>query len=269
MHSPFAPGPRHARRRSRRRSPLARSARWAAQNASFALLALSIVAVMVALGSLMASPTRQVQADQLAGSEAQWITLRSHAPADILAAVRQSRLFKQNRSGTGDFLKDLSRLGLPVLVQQVHAGTGAQPRDCYDVPILDATGATGVTGGSGGTMGVAVAWLNPARTAISVGYIRAYDVPQRWPATVSADQAVRIVAAEHRIGMRSGASPQLVYFPFDFEVQWRGQLHWTAGGELADSPIWLVPGADGQEHFVGVDGHAYHLADLPLDPRVK
>jgi len=237
--------------------------RWAAQNVGFALLGLSVAAILLAFGSLMASPARHAQADRLASSEPQWIALKSHAPADIIAAVRQSRLFNQNLSGNGDFLKDLSQLGTPVLVQQVHAGKGAQPRDCYDVPILDATGATG------GTMGVAVAWLNPARTAISVGYLRAYDVPQRWPATVGADQAVRIVVAEHRTGVRSGTSPQLVYFPFDFQSQWRGQLHWTAGGELADNPIWLVPGADGQEHFVGVDGHAYHPADLPLDPRAK
>lgn len=33
-------------------------------------------------------------------------------------------------------------------------------------------------------------------------------------------------------------------------------------------PIWLVPGADGQDHIVGADGRAYYLKDLPIAAQV-
>ena len=248
----------HHRRRSSR---LIRAARWLGGNAAFVLLAASVFLVLAVIGLAARGPA-QASGSTPAASGPQWIALKSQAPGDILAAVRQSPLFTVNRSDNGDHLKDLSRVGVPQLVTELRLTPGSQGADCYAVPILDASGAT---------VGVAVAWLNPAHTAIYVGYIRSYDVPlARWTGTLpSADQAVAIVRTQHHTGLRAHTHPQLVYFPFDFQGQQTGRVHWTAGGEGPDTPIWLVPGADGHDHLVGTDGRAYSVSELPVSPLAR
>jgi hypothetical protein len=238
---------------------MVRALRWVWGKAAFALLGVSILIFVGAMavaaggapvGAVGAAPT---------SSGPQWIALKSEAPGDILAAVRQSRLFNVNRSENGDYLKDLSHLDVPRLVTELRLSASSQGIDCYVVPILDR---------SGNTVGAAVAWLNPAHTATYVGYIRAYDAPLlAWTGTLpSSAQAVRITQVHHHIGLRAAAQPRLVYFPFDFHGRWAGTVKWNAGGEGPDTPVWLVPGADGKDHVVGADGHAYYVRELPISP---
>jgi hypothetical protein len=235
-------------------------------NAAFGLLGISVVFLVAAMGlaarNAPAQAVGQLSAATGPQTQPQWIALKSEAPGDILAAVRQSRLFTVNRSGNGDHLKDVSQVGTPQLVMELRLSATSQGVDCYVVPILDGSGTTGHT------VGAAVAWLNPAHTALDVGYIRAYDVPQAaWTGTLpSADGAEAIVRAQHHAGLRQGAQPQLIYFPFDFQGRWSGRVKWSAGGEGPDTPVWLVAGDDGQDHVVGRDGHAYLVRELPMSP---
>jgi hypothetical protein len=256
---------RAARQRPRhgQSSRAARVARWLGGNAAFGLLAITVVFLIAAMGlaarNAPAHAVGQPSAATGQQTQPQWIALKSEAPGDIVAAVRQSRLFTVNRAGNGDHLTDVSHVGTPQFVRELRRSATSPGVDCYVVPILDGSGTTG---------GAAVAWLNPAHTAIYVGYIRAYDVPlASWTGTLpGADGAVGIVRAQHHAGLRKGAQPQLIYFPFDFQGRWSGRVTWSAGGEGPDTPVWLVAGDDGQDHVVGRDGHAYLVSELPLSP---
>lgn len=188
-----------------------------------------------------------------------WIPLRSTAAADVLAAARQSSLFQQNLAGGGDHVSDLSRLGSPVLVRalQPAGAVAGQYPDFYVVPILNASGAA---------TDAAELELNPAHTAINVIAIVTYGQPHAHGAIArqTASAAVAAVGAQQHSALRPGAAARLVYFPADAAAQETGQVTWTGGGEFPADPIWLVPGADGRDHLVGIDGRTYYPNQLPM-----
>jgi hypothetical protein len=193
-----------------------------------------------------------------------WIPLRSSASADILAAARQSTLFAENRSDSGDHAHDLTRLGSPVFVQAMQpvgaaapSGAGAVWPDFYVIPILDV---------QGNTTDAAEAQLNPTHTALHVIAIVTYTHP-RPAGTVTAvtmADAVAAVAAQAHTTVRAGSQPRLVYVPIDAAAQETGKIVWTAGGESPADPLWLIPGADGQDRVVGNDSRLYTATQLPV-----
>lgn len=265
-----APDARRSRT-ARRRSIQANGRRWLTWsnvfgNASFLLLGLAVIAVVGALAAgcqpspgsgakpgstpaASATPTTQAESGE-------WIALRSTAAADILAAARQSSLFRGDQSESGDHA-DLSRLGAPVFVRAIQppgAPAGLYP-DFYVVPVLDASGAA---------TDAAELELNPTHTAIQVIAIVTYSQPHADGAIASltASAAIAAVSAQQHSAPRAGTSPQLVYFPADPTAQQTGA--WTGGGAFPADPIWLVPGADGHDHLVGDDGRVYDPEQLPL-----
>lgn len=269
--------PRDARRQAPRTGRNGRTARKPTGgslllgNATFLLLGLALLAVggaIVAMGrqtptgsAAGAGATTHASAQRATTTQASsgdWIPLRSNAPADILAAARQSSLFQQNLAGSGDHVSDLSRLGQPALVlamQPPGAAVGQYP-DFYVVPILDT---------SGQATDAAELALNPSHTAIQVIAIVTYSQPHPHGviARMTSSTALAAISARH-VALASGASPRLVYFPADATAQETGQVTWTGGGEYPADPIWLVPGADGSDHVVGVDGRVYSPAQLPM-----
>lgn len=243
-------------------------------NAAFLLLGLAVLMLGAALvvtsqrlpvssaasaGSSSTTDPAGSRAVQAQASPGGWIPLRSTAPADILAAARQSSLFQENLAGSGDHVSSLSRLGPPVLVRALQppgAAAGQYP-DFYVVPILNASGAA---------TDAAELALNQAHTAIQVIAIVTYSQPHPHGAIArqTAATAVAAVGAQQHSALRPGASPQLIYFPADAAAQETGQVTWTGGGEFPADPIWLVPGTDGRDHLVGVDGRTYSPQQLPL-----
>lgn len=112
---------------------------------------------------------------------------------------------------------------------------------------------------------VMLAMLNQAHTAIYAGGIGGYDSPVFPSALVSASQAVSIVERRQHTTLRAGTQPALVYLAgYNTGGVETGQVNWNAGGGGPQNPIWLIPGTDGQDHFVGTGGNAYTLAQLPL-----
>lgn len=189
-----------------------------------------------------------------------WIKLHSEAPGDIVAAARQSPLFTVDRSGNGDYVKDLSHLGTPQLVRALHAATGPAMPDFYVVPVDD---------GAGNTVAAAELQLDAGHGSVLVTAIVTYTKPHAHDALARVDQAAAVsaVAAQHHTALRAGARPELVYFPVDAAAQQTGQIKWVSGGEYPADPLWLVPGADGQDHVVGADGHVFSTAELPISSR--
>ena len=244
---------------------LRHAGRWLAGNAVFGLLALAALATLAALGlAARGAPAGAASTAPGAGPTGPagpaapvWIPLRAQTAPAILAAVRASPLFHVHRADPGDHLRDVSRLGAPVLVTELPGPGGATPQDAYVVPIHDA---------HGGTVGVAVAWLTPDHAAVYVGYLRTYDVSvPAWPwALPGAGRVAAAVAARAPGGWRPGAAPRLVYFPVAPRARDAGPGRWTGGGAGPDDPVWLVAGADGRALVLGTDGRVYPLSALPV-----
>ena len=185
-----------------------------------------------------------------------WIPLASTAPADIVAAARKSPLIMTVSSGQGDTV-DVTRLGTPVLVRAYLISSSNPLPDYYDIPARDASGAT---------IGVVLCTLNSQHTAISVDDIVGYSSPRSAGTitTLSAQDAVNAVSSQTHVAPRAGAAAELIYFPFDQMAEDTGKINWKAGGNTPYDPMWLVPGADGQDHLVGSDGHVYAPSQLPV-----
>jgi hypothetical protein len=229
------------------------------KNAPFALLALTgtmfIAAVIIISGQTARAGISTPASNSGTGGD--WITLHDHSPAAIIAAARQSPLFHVDRSGTGDYLTDLSRLGVPQEVDGYATRPGVTLSDYYIIPVLD---------GGDNSVGAAVLRLNGDHSAIEVQSIDTYAVPRPHGAVAQLDQthALAAVATHAHTQLAIGAHPRLVYFAFDFQGAERGAFTWNSGGEFPDDPIWLVPGMDGRDHLVGTDGNVYDPAQLPV-----
>lgn len=187
-----------------------------------------------------------------------WIPLHSTSGADIIAAAKRSTLFHVDRSTGGDFLKDISRLGVPQLIQALHVTGKAKAPDYYVIPIEDA---------SGQTVGSAELELNTTHTAVIVAAIITYHKPYAansltW---MTPDAAVASVQTHHHVALRPGARPRLVYYPGDAAAQQAGKAH-RVGGQSPAEPVWAVPGVDGQDHIVDTDGQVYLPSELPMAP---
>lgn len=264
--------PQHGNTRRQRHAQTARSSSYVSRvlgNAVFVLLGLSILGLIATLSLTRAqfpagSAASHANSDTSAADtsvpadQGVWIAIRSTATADLIAAARQSSLFAENRSGSSDYVTDLSRLGTPVFVRplrRVSSAHGNLP-DFYVIPILNARGET---------TDAAELELNPAHTAIHVIAIVTYAQPHPLGAIpqLTPQAAATSLEAHHHVKLRSGAQAQLVYFPLDAELQQTGKLVWTSGGEFPADPVWLIPGADGQDHIVGDDGAVYLSSQIP------
>ena len=191
-----------------------------------------------------------------------WIPLKSQSADDVLAAVRQAP-FLQVVAGAppgSDGYFDVSHLGTPVLVLAYRVPPHYEGTDYYEVPTLMASNMVD---------GTIDAQLNAKHTAIYVGSISSSDPAARWPSKlVSPSQANAIVEVQHHTSLRAGARITLMYMAtYDTAAVETGQINWNAGGAGPMDPIWLVPGADGTDHFVGTDGRAYSISQLPLTPQ--
>jgi hypothetical protein len=248
MHGPYGTARGTSRKARRLRAVLGLAA--------MALLAVSVVALA---GTLIltarTAPVSLASGQAVTISDDGWVPLRSTAPADVLAAARQSPLLEQSTDDAGNPL-DLSRLGTPVLVYGLAARSAAKLPDAFVIPMLDrASRATRA----------AEAELNAAHTALHVTAVVTFTRPR--PAAIAASSAASAVARvtrQRHTTLRASAQPDLVYFPVDAQAQVVGAVVWRAGGEYPADPVWRVPGADGHDYFVGTNGAVYTLNQLPI-----
>jgi hypothetical protein len=158
-----------------------------------------------------------------------------------------------------DHAHDLSHLGTPLLVRALQPGDSSDASavwpDFYVVPILDS---------HGNATDAAETQLDPSHTAIHVIAIAPYTTPRRGGAIAQLPASAAVGALQAHIALRKGAAPEPVYFPADAQAQQTGSVVWQAGGEFPADPVWVVPGADGQEHVVGDDGAVYAIGQLPM-----
>lgn len=257
--------------------------------ATVGLLALTIVAVLFAMGSLgnrlSASPSRTASgigsnsspkavaspnlnytcgvtgkpACQAPASD--WIPLTANTPDAVLQAARQSALFNENRSSGGDFASGVSRLETPILVRLYKHGNSYVPAaadyDVYAIPVDDA---------SGNIVDVMLCNINASHTAIEVTMIAGVDPrPHGQLARTPEAQAVSEAHAQHGVSVRAGFTPHLIFIVMDATLIETGKITWKGGGLSAVDPLWVIPGSDGRDHIVGNDGKVYYPGELPTN----
>ena len=247
-----------ARRHERHRNRIRRTARYVAGHLAYVVLgAAFLLAAVAVIASAQHIPSSAADSSNAAKSNSDWIHLSSKSPSAIIAAARKSALFRVNRSGNGDYLKDLSHLENPVFVRALRRPGSVVMPDYYVIPIDDV---------SGKAVAAAELELNKSHTAIQVVAIITYASPRPHGqlAHVSMATAITDVSRQQHTRIKVGASATLVYFPVDATLLETGQIVWKSGGISPSDPIWLIPGADGQDHVVGTDGRAYMENDLPI-----
>ena len=144
-----------------------------------------------------------------------------------------------------------------MLVLALHpAGSIVMP-DYYIIPIDDTSGAI---------VGAAELALNPTHTAVQLTSIIARTpahahghMPYMAQSTAQAD-----VAGQQHVALKSGAQPSSSQSQLMRAHSETGQVTWTGGGLYPADPIWLIPGADGQNHIVGTDGRSYNMSSVPV-----
>jgi hypothetical protein len=194
-----------------------------------------------------------------------WIPLNGQSAAAVLAAVRQSAFFQMVTSAPpdSDGYTDLSHLDAPVLVLSYGSnkeGGSVNAPDYFEIPVRSSAGLVD---------NVISAELNRAHTAIYVGSLSGVGPTPTWPGhLVDASAAIQIVQVQRHTGLRPDTQAHLIYLAaFNtaaFEKGPNPLPPWTAGGGGPQAPIWLVPGADGHDYFVGMDAQSYTLAELPV-----
>jgi hypothetical protein len=254
-----------ARREERRKLKISRTARSVVGNFAYVFLAGAIVFFVVVVlvatrhtsASTAVSNAAATRAAATSDAGSGWITINAESPGAIIAAARKSTLFNVDRSGDGDYLKDLSHLETPVLVRALHSAGSIVMPDYYVIPIDDTSGAI---------VGAAELALNPTHTAVQLTSIITYSAPRPHGKMAHTDMAAAVadLTSQRHVAVRSGAQPQLVYIPIDASQLQTGQVTWSGGGLYPADPVWLIPGADGQDHVVGTDGRDHYVSQLPL-----
>lgn len=248
-----------AHRRGRGKSRVERVTKALLGNLVYVILggaALLFAAILIAAAQHIA-PSATSDTSATTTNSSGWIPLTSTSSSAIIAAARQSTLFNVNRKGSGDFLKDLSHLETPILVKALQAPGSVVMPDYYVIPIDDATGEM---------VGAAELELNASHTSVQVTSIVTYTSahPHGQVPHVAKSAALTDLASQRQVALRSGAQPQLVYIPIDAAALESGEVVWNGGGTSPTDPVWLIPGADGQDHIVGVDGHVYEMSSVPI-----
>jgi hypothetical protein len=81
----------------------------------------------------------------------------------------------------------------------------------------------------------------------------------------SANSLETQVHAARDVSLETGATPALIFFPAAWAWNTIGvPKNWTGGGSTPMDPIWLMPGANGQNYFLGIDGKVYTQQELPV-----
>jgi hypothetical protein len=253
-----------ARRRDRQNAKKKRAVTSLTGNLAYAFLAVAIlffaVVVFVAAHHASAGTNESDAADAQAAATVDagsgWIHITSDSPDAIIAAAHKTTLFNVNRSSDGDYL-DISRLETPILVRALSTTGSIVMPDYYVIPIDNAAGEIA---------GAAELALNSTHTAIQLTSIITYSSPRPHGevARVRLSAAQADLSSQHHVMLRSGAEAQLIYVPIDATALESGEITWNGGGLYPADPIWLIPGADGEDHVVGVDGQAYNASSVPI-----
>lgn len=261
------------RKKNRRRTSSARHM-WRAVRLSAILsfLCLGIIGVGIALAESAHIPFGQHPQTTGAcnptlipignqGQSAKWFSINSGSAADILSAAKCTDMFQSASQGT-DLIANALRTGTlanPVLVKPYRGDVGLT--QYWVIPVVASNNHP---------LALLTFMFNPQSRLIHEGEFDAvtgnmFYMNRSFPA-VTATMSIAAVSTEQHMAIVQGRAPELIYFPGDRIGLETGKNSWRAGGTVVIDPIWRVPGADGNWHYVDHDGHAHINTEIPVDP---
>ncbi len=206
--------------------------------------------------SLTATITAQATANATSADSGQlicarpaieWASLRSEAPADVLAAAECTAMFQSARHSNDPISSALNTgtIGTPALVKPYVDGTPSAT--VWLIPVVGPSGYP--------TALLEFVYDQPnhrlrAGSFMAVGNNMFYT--SRTFPYISAPQATSLVRQSRHVALMAGRSPELVYFfgPDHAAVITGTAQPWTYGGDVDIDPMWRVPGADGRWYYV-------------------
>jgi hypothetical protein len=262
-----------ARKKNRRKTQQAGSF-WRAvrMTAIVSFVCLAVIAVVFALVE-SAQPSLGKRTQTAAGctptlvstsSQAppeKWYSINSGSAADIQSAAKCTDMYQSAFQGNDIIAAALhsGTLAAPLLVKPYRSDVGLS--QFWVVPVVNA---------SNHPLAFLTLIYDPQTQRIQEGEFDAvtgdmFYASHVFPA-VTANGAVAAVSTEQRIAMAAGQTAELIYFPTDIVGIQNGTNHWDGGGATVIDPIWRVPGADGQWHYVDHNGLAHLSTDIPVAP---
>ncbi len=195
-----------------------------------------------------------------------WVGVKSTQSSDIIAAARATTTFQTvltSQTTLGNALRT-GTLGTPVLVHAYRPSPGML--DTWVIPVLQGSDAQVVA-----LLDFAYDKAQQRLHATSFSGPFAPGDPaygQPFP-RLTAQEALSQAQIKRHISEMAGAQPQLIYFPIDLDKTTgpHATVHWTGGGQFADSAIWLIRGSDSKDYLVGNDAQVYTPDQLPLSPQ--
>lgn len=190
----------------------------------------------------------------------QWIAVSGESPSSVASAITQSVMFQSTETREGRLTLDT-----PALVHLIHS-VGGSDYWTHDHWLASAANDNGQR------VGVFDFVFDRANHRIRFAVFGSLSPSDPrygkvFPYT-SATFATQRLSAERGVEAKPGVPPMLVFFPPDPAIlapdSGLPQRTWTSGGEYPSDPMWLVPGNDGHNYYIGVDGHAHVDSDLPL-----
>ena len=194
------------------------------------------------------------------------IPLRSTAPADVLAAMRETTMYSSLQTSP-DLIGDAFRtgtVGVPVLVRYYRDNAGQS--SYWVLPIMN-------------TSNIPMALLeysydevHHTMEASQFGAVtnNMFYTTHHFP-YITSSQAIAIVQQKLQTHQSLQSSPELIYFfsglgdPRTLTPEQEKKM-WKLGGYSADDPIWRVKGTDGHWYYVDHNGQAHLGKDIPVGP---
>jgi hypothetical protein len=187
-----------------------------------------------------------------------WIYLDSSTPESAAKAMAASSMLIAITQHLG---ASTVLLDLPVRVHPFGAAGGS---DYF----TDDHWVASVRGASGKENGIADFVYDASQNRIrfsGFAILRASDPDYGRVFPYSASSyAVAALATQRHLSLKSGTSPELVFFASAADYAGQPNIQWQNGGTGPVDPMWHVVGADGNGYFVGTDGKAYGLSQIPV-----
>lgn len=192
-----------------------------------------------------------------------WVAVRSEQPADVLAAAMSTTMYQGEVGVQG--MSVMSALETPVLVLPYGAHTGIAAFDDAHYIIRSDDRAGHVSG----QFDFIYDRAHHRMCFSSFGAASPGDTyyARPFPSLVTESEAVSALQAKHGVGVRAGATPELIFFPPDPRISPPNPtVTWSGGGYDPSLPMWMLTGADGVDYFVGINQGVYVAKDLPINP---
>lgn len=249
----------------RKQAPMVRALRRGGAIAflGFAFFALSFAVIQSAsagfaqqtAGGCMTSSVRSGHAVTV------WVKVRTPQAADVLNAIKCTRMFQDAQNGSDLIGEALHKgtLASPVLVKPYRVDSGLP--QVWVVPVVDKNQLP---------LALLTFIYDPSQQALRESEFAAvtgnmFYTTHQFPA-INAAHAQSIVASAYHVQALTGRTPELVYFAGDFAGFKAGKNHWISGGTVAIDPLWRVAGSDGHWHYVDHDGKVHLSNEIPVDP---